>query len=174
MTVRADPRAILIVLDSLMAPRADPPAPLEGARVALRRIGYVGRPVVLAGRRVGERELPGSDAERVAWVRATLGSGGYRVVVPEEAGDPPMERWQALRDELGAVWLVTDRLSDVMPARTAGLSVILIGQADVQRPALRPTYQARDLRDAVGHLLVADVFADASPRVAAGIREGQA
>ena len=164
--------AVLITLDALIAPRSDPPAALDGTQRALRRIGYVGRPIVLAGRRLGVHDLPESTPDREAWVRATLGGGGYRVVTSEGRDErqtsrtgehgPAVDAWRVLRGEHGAAWLVSHRAADVVPAREAGLKVILIAPADMQRPALRPTYRARDLRDAVGHLLVADVFAGAS------------
>jgi hypothetical protein len=41
--------------------------------------------------------------------------------------------------------------------------VILIGPADPQPRNQRPDYHARDLRDAVGHLLTMDVFASPGP-----------
>jgi hypothetical protein len=169
--IRSEPFAIVVALGALMAPRTDPPTALERAHVALRRIGYVGRPVVFARRRLGARELPEAAADREAWVRATLGGGGYRVIVAEESeqsgsrgggSQPAVDAWRSVRDEVGAAWLLSDRAADVAPAREAGLKVILIAPADVERRALRPSYRARDLRDAVGYLLVADVFAEAT------------
>jgi hypothetical protein len=41
--------------------------------------------------------------------------------------------------------------------------VIVIGPPDPQPRVHRPDYRARDLRDAVGHLLTVDVFADPEP-----------
>ena len=173
---RSDAVAILVTLDVLIAPRTDPPAALDGTQRALRRIGYIGRPVVVADRRLGAHDLPEAIPAREAWVRATLGGGGYRVVVPEGSEErqaseaarqrPAVDKWRALRSAHGAAWLLSHRPTDVVPARDAGLKVILIAPADMQRPALRPTYRARDLRDAVGHLLVADVFAGASSHAA--------
>lgn len=176
---RTEPGAILITLESLMAPRSDPPTPLDDVHIALRRISYVGRPVVIAGRSLHGRELPGPDPEREAWVRGALGRGGYRVVLGDgPASDPhrspAVDRWRALQVEHGAGWLVSDRTADVVPARDAGLHVILIAPADVQRPGLRPTHRARDLRDAVGHLLVADVFADRSANTTGDARSRNA
>ncbi|MEO8252078.1 MAG: hypothetical protein ABI578_06350 [Chloroflexota bacterium] len=168
---------ILIALDVLVAQRADPPTVLDDAPVALRRIGWIGRPIVLVPRRVAGRDLPQDAPDRDAWVRATLGRGAYAVVqFDDESGEvgsgdvraDEVERWHALRDARLATWLVSDRPKDVEPARRAGLKVILIGPSDPQPRVLRPDYQARDLRDAVGHLLAVDVFADKTPASSSG------
>jgi hypothetical protein len=157
---------ILISLDALTVQRAEQPVALEEAPVALRRIGWIGRPIILVGDKVAGRDLPREAADREAWVRASIGSGAY-AVVPFE--DPSAERaatqdgeavdqWRQVRTDQHATWLLTDRARQVGAARQAGLKVVLIGPADPQPRIHRPDYQARDLKDAVGHLLTVDVF----------------
>ena len=157
---------ILIALDALIIQRADQPIALDEAPVALRRIGWIGRPIILVGRQVAGRDLPSDAREREAWVRASIGRGAYRVV---DFQDPTadrrlsqdghgVERWGEVRDAQEGTWLLTDRPRQVGAARKAGLKVILIGPPDPQPRGQRPDYQARDLRDAVGHLLTMDVF----------------
>jgi len=159
---------ILIALDALIVQRADQPVAVEEAPVALRRIGWIGRPIILVGKHVAGRDLPADIREREAWVRATIGRGAYAVVHFE---DPAAERaasqdgegtqrWGEVREAQSGTWLLTDRPRQVSAARKAGLKVILIGPPDPQPRGQRPDYQARDLRDAVGHLLTMDVFAD--------------
>jgi hypothetical protein len=159
---------ILISLDALVVQRADQPTALDEAQVALRRIGWIGRPIILVGPRVAGRELPPDPAERAGWVRASIGRGAYAVVQFE---DPVTDRavsqdghavkdWRELRESQHGTWLLTDRARQVGAARQAGLKVILIGPANPQPILHKPDYQARDLRDAVGHLLTMDVFAD--------------
>lgn len=159
---------ILIALDALILQRADQPVALEEAPVALRRIGWIGRPIILVGEQVAGRDLPSDAREREAWVRASIGRGAYGVVHFEdpsaERGLGPeghgAERWGEVRDAQDGTWLLTDRPRQVSAARKAGLKVILIGPPDPQPRGQRPDYQARDLRDAVGHLLTMDVFSD--------------
>jgi hypothetical protein len=157
---------ILISLDVLIVQRAEQPVALEEAPVALRRIGWVGRPILLVGRRVAGRELPADASDREAWVRATVGPGAYAVgpfeapVIERAAGDEAAtEQWRTVAERHGGGWLVTDEARQVGPAHQAGLKVILIGPNDGQPWLQRPEYPARDLRDAVGHLLTVDVFA---------------
>ncbi len=159
---------ILISLDSLIVQRADPPVALDEAMTSLRRIGWMGRPIILVGRRVAGRDLPAAEIDREAWVRATIGPGAYAVVPFDEPierrgpGDPgaeAAEQWRAVARANGGTWLVTDRPGQVGAAGQAGLKVILIGPSGGQPWLHRPEYPARDLRDAVGHLLAADVFA---------------
>ena len=131
---------ILISLDALTVQRAEQPAALEDAPVALRRIGWIGRPIILVGDKVAGRDLPRDAADREAWVRASIGSGAY-AVVPFEA--PSAERattqdgeavdqWRQVRTDQHATWLLTDRARQVGAARQAGLKVVLIGPADAQ------------------------------------------
>jgi hypothetical protein len=158
---------ILISLDALVVQRADQPTALDEAAVALRRIGWIGRPIILVGEQVASRDLPADAREREAWVRATIGRGAYAVVQFEDPSTDRglaqdghgVERWAAVRDTQHGTWLLTDRPRQVSAARKAGLKVILIGPRDPQPRGQRPEYQARDLRDAVGHLLTMDVFA---------------
>ena len=158
---------ILISLDALVVQRTDQPSAIDEAPVALRRIGWIGRPIILVGEHVAGRELPADPREREAWVRATIGRGAYAVVHFEEPSadrggsqeGQGVERWGQVREAQHGTWLLTDRPRQVGAARKAGLKVILIGPSDPQPRGQRPDYQARDLRDAVGHLLTMDVFA---------------
>lgn len=158
---------ILISLDALIVQRADQPIAIDEAPVALRRIGWIGRPIILVGHQVAGRDLPADEGEREAWVRASIGSGAYGVVQFEDPSTDRglsqdgegVERWGEIRDAQHGTWLLTDRPRQVSAARQAGLKVILIGPPDPQPRGHRPDYQARDLRDAVGHLLTMDVFA---------------
>ena len=159
--------AILIALDALIVQRADQPVAIDEAPVALRRIGWIGRPIILVGKQVAGRDLPADEREREAWVRGSIGRGAYGVVLFEDPvvdrgasqDGEGVERWGELRESQGGTWLLTDRARQVSAARKAGLQVILIGPPDPQPRGQRPDYQARDLRDAVGHLLTMDVFA---------------
>ena len=167
---------ILIALDALVVQRADQPSATDEAPIALRRIGWIGRPIILVGHGVAGRNLPDDAGEREAWVRASIGSGAYKVVPfddPSEdrsftQGGEAVDGWREVREAQHGTWLLTDRPRQVGPARQAGLKVILIGPSDPQPRNHRPDYQARDLRDAVGHLLTMDVFAgpDATTRAA--------
>jgi hypothetical protein len=171
-TVQASP-GILISLDALTVQRTEQPAALEDAPVALRRIGWIGRPIILVGPQVAGRDLPADVADREAWVRSSIGSGAYAVVPFEEpAGEraatqdgAAVEQWRQVRDDQHAAWLLTDRPRQVGAARQAGLKVILIGPTAPQPRLHRPDYQARDLKDAVGHLLTVDVFSSPAARM---------
>jgi len=170
---------ILISLDALVVQRADQPTAIDEAPVALRRIGWIGRPIILVGQQVAGRDLPPESRDREAWVRATIGRGAYAVVHFEDPSTDRalgqdghgVERWAELRDAQRATWILTDRPRQVGAARKAGLKVIVIGPPDPQPRGQRPDYQARDLRDAVGHLLTMDVFA--GPAVPPGDRHTQ-
>jgi hypothetical protein len=170
---------ILISLDALVVQRADSPTAIDEAPVALRRIGWIGRPIILVGPQVAGRDLPVDAREREAWVRGSIGSGAYAVVPFEDPATDRglgqegegIERWGEIRDAQHGTWLLTDRPRQVSAARKAGLKVILIGPPDPQPRGQRPDYQARDLRDAVGHLLTMDVFA--GPAVTHGDRRTQ-
>lgn len=160
---RASP-GIFIALDALVVERAEKPAALEEAAVGLRRVGWIGRPIILVDNRVAGRTLPSDSHDREAWVRATVGPGAYAVVAFEEPrverGDDQaaIETWRAIAEAHGGTWLVTDRPRQVGPARQSGLRVVLIGPGDGQPRRQRPDYRARDLQDAIGHMLAADVF----------------
>ena len=160
---------ILIALAALLRPRADQPAVLDEAPVALARIGWIGRPIILVGDRVADRELPASGGDREAWVRASVGPGAYTVAgfeqpvvqrAPAGVDAAAVDQWRSVISAHGGTWLITDQARQVSPARQAGLMVILIGPGDGQPGLGRPDYRARDLRDAVGHLLAEDVFAN--------------
>ena len=170
---------ILISLDALITQRADDPTALDEAPVALRRIGWIGRPIVLVGSRVAGRDLPSEARDREAWVRGSIGRGAYAVVPFEDPSEgrgeveaAAIEEWRALREAQRGTWLLTDRPRQVDAARAAGLKVIVIGPTDPQPRLHRPEYQARDLRDAVGHLLTVDVFAHPSTDHAAASNGG--
>jgi hypothetical protein len=183
--MRAEPSGqsaagILIDLDTLVVQRAEQPAVVEEAPVALRRIGWIGRPIILVGRQVAGRNLPDDAAEREAWVRAAIGTGAYAVVPfdPSEGrarsqDQEAVDRWRQVREAHEGTWLLTDRHRHVGPARQAGLKVILIGPVDPQPRNHRPDYRARDLRDAVGHLLTVDVFAGPAPASASARSLGE-
>jgi hypothetical protein len=161
------PAGILISLDALVVQRAEQPIALDEAQVALRRIGWIGRPIILVGPQVAGRELPPDPAGRVGWVRGSIGQGAYAVVPFDDPATDravnhdghAVEEWRELREAQRGTWLLTDRPRQVSAARQAGLKVILIGPSDPQPVLHKPDYQARDLRDAVGHLLTMDVFA---------------
>ena len=162
----------LIALAEQIPPRCWQPlrrAPhaLDEAPLALRRIGWVGRPIILAGSQVAGRALPQDEGGREQWVRAEVGPGAYSVVAFDEpaaarASDDgaTVDTWSALREAHGAGWLVTNHGRQVEAARRAGLMTIVVGPPDPQPRLQRPDYQARDLRDAVGHLMAMDVFSD--------------
>ena len=157
---------ILIALDTLIVQRADQPSATDDAPIALRRIGWMGRPIILVGSRVAGRNLPEDAGERESWVRAAMGSGAYAVIPFDDPSEDragrqdgeAVESWRRVMETQQGGWLLTDRPRQVGPAREAGLKVILIGPSDPQPRNHRPDYQARDLRDAVGHLLTMDVF----------------
>ncbi|HTI30097.1 MAG TPA: hypothetical protein VL687_07045 [Methylomirabilota bacterium] len=157
---------ILISLDALTVQRAEQPSALEDAPVAIRRIGWIGRPIILVGDMVAGRDLPREASEREAWVRASIGTGAYAVVPFDEPSaergasqdGEAVDQWRQVRNDQRATWLLTDRARQVGAARQAGLKVVLIGPSDPQPRLHRPDYQARDLKDAVGHLLTVDVF----------------
>lgn len=159
---------ILISLDALIIQRSEHPGALDDAAVTLRRFGWIGRPIILVGPRVAGRDLPSDAADREAWVRATIGPGAYTVAPFEEpsaargdgSASEAVKAWGALREASGATWLVTDHVAPVGSARQAGLKVIVVGPPEPQPHPHRPDYQARDLRDAVGHLLAMDVFSE--------------
>lgn len=165
---------ILISLDALIVQRADKPTALGDAQVALRRIGWIGRPIILVGRQVAGRDLPAEPEQREAWVRSSIGQGAYAVVPFDDPSTDRaisqdgqgVEQWRRVRDAQHATWLLTDRPRQVGAARQAGLKVILIGPTDPQPILHRADYQARDLKDAVGHLLTMDVFASPGARQA--------
>jgi hypothetical protein len=158
---------VLISLDALIVQRADQPAAIDEAPVALRRIGWIGRPIILVGHHVAGRDLPADASSREAWVRGTVGRGAYAVVPFDDPSvdravsqdGQGVEQWREIRESQQGTWLLTDQPRQVGAARQAGLKVILIGPPDPQPRPQRPDYQARDLRDAVGHLLAMDVFA---------------
>lgn len=165
---RASP-GILISLDALVTQRPDHPTALDEAPLAVRRIGWIGRPIILMGGQVAGRDLPSDLKEREAWVRASIGGGAYAVIPfvdPDEGrggeDDTGVAEWRSVREAQRGTWLLTDRPRQVDAARRAGLKVIVIGPTDPQPRLHRPEYQARDLRDAVGHLLTVDVFAPQS------------
>ena len=156
---------ILISLEALVVQRTDKPTALDEAAVALRRIGWIGRPVILMGQHVAGRDLPADPSRREAWVRSSVGRGAYAVVPFDDPStgrgghsDQAADEWREVREAQHGTWLLTDQPRQVGPARQAGLKVILIGPGDAHPSLHRPDYRARDLRDAVGHLLTMDVF----------------
>ena len=163
---------ILISVDTLFEEGVDPPQPLEDARAAIERLGWIGEPVVVIGDQIGGRRLPFEPQDRVTWVRSHLDLPDVAaVVVDEPDADHPTEdleraateRWAMLRSEWHADRLVTSRDSSVGPARRAGLIVVRIGPRDpASAPSVeRADHEARDLLDAVSRLMTADVFGEA-------------
>ena len=169
-TDRDRPPGLLLSLDILVVDDPAAPRPLDTAASALERLGWIGRPVVLAGHQLIGRRLPEAPEDRITWVRSTFDSPGLAVAAfdepePERAGAAldrrTVEAWTALRREWAARWLLTSRAASVGPARRAGLSVVRIGPRESGgRGAIeRADREARDLLDAVSQLLAGDAFA---------------
>jgi hypothetical protein len=164
-------RGILVALDVLVVQDPSSPRPLDSAGTALDRLAWIGRPTVLAGREVFGRRLPEDEGDRIAWVRATFGREDLDVHPFDEpesdrAGDiaHAVERWTAARELWQAGWLVSSRATSIGPARRADLRVVRIGPrgSDAAAAVERADYEARDLLDAVSHLLTRDAFAGRS------------
>lgn len=167
-------RAVLVELDTLIVQDPADPRAVDDAGLALDRVAGVAEPIVLARERVAGRLLPADPDERIAWVREALDRPEARVLPivaqPSERRTEAADRslvsaWRAIRPDGSPAWLLTGDPRAVGPARRAGLRVVRIGPrpASVEADVERPDYEARDLRDAVNHLLVSDVF----PTVAA-------
>jgi hypothetical protein len=162
---------ILIGLDLLVADGTTAARPLDDTALVLERLGWIGRPIVVAGDNLNGRRLPEAGDDRVTWVQTVLHSDGQPVSVfsegsPRRVGEhdedrPPVEAWAALRDTWRATWLLTSRTSSIGPARGAGLGVIRIGPrpGDGSPEVERPDHQARDALDATTYLLTLDTFA---------------
>jgi hypothetical protein len=161
--------AILVAGDLLFGDDPADPRPLSDARLAIERLGWFGRPVVLVGERIAGRLLPAGHGEREAWVRAQLGSEDLLVELFDEAagaasGDGTdrlkVERWGGLRDIWDADRLITGNPGSVGPARRAGMTVVRIGPGDGSFAGAveRPDHVARDLLDAVRYVMTADTF----------------
>lgn len=159
---------ILVSLDVLLQPAGDGPRAVETTASAVERLGWVGRPVVLAGPVVGGRRLPAGADERVAWTRHILGDEDV-VVVPFEPpasdrhGDDgeAVDRWRELRDAHHARWLIESGWP-IATARRAGLTVIEVG-GRAMSVADRADHEARDLIDAANQLLMTETFRPAAP-----------
>ena len=154
---------ILVALDVLVQPGDEGPRMGDSTASALERLGWVGRPVILATGSVGGRRLPAEVDDRVAWTRHALGDDAL-LVVPF---DPPtgdrhaddgeaVDRWRTLREAHHARWLIESGWP-VSPARRAGLTVIEVGgrTAAVNE---RADHEARDLLDAANRLLMTETF----------------
>ncbi|MEA2537076.1 MAG: hypothetical protein QOF11_1310 [Chloroflexota bacterium] len=161
--------AVFIELDALIVQDSADPRAADDAGLAIDRVADFAEPVVLAGERVAGRLLPLDPEERIAWVREALDRPDVLVVSlaarpgerrTEAAGRSLVDAWRGIRTEWSVAWLVTGDPRSVGPARRAGLRVVRIGPrpAGVEAEIERPDYEARDLRDAVNHLMVADVF----------------
>ncbi len=160
---------ILIALDVLVRPSDAGPRAVETSGRALERLGWVGRPMILAGQTVAGRQLPASDADREAWAREILGDDAIEVVMfdppmPERHGDDgnALERWRALTEAHRARWLIESGWPTAQ-ARRAGLTVIEVG-GRVTTAAERADHEARDLLDATTHLLMTETFRPAAER----------
>ena len=154
---------ILVALDVLIQPSEEGPRAMETTASALERLGWVGRPIILATGSVGGRRLPVEVEDRVAWARHALGDEDL-LVVPFDtpAGDrhaddgEAVDRWRTLREAHHASWLIESGWP-INPARRAGLTVIEVGghTATVNE---RPDHEARDLLDAANRLLMTETF----------------
>ena len=168
--MRTDPGerpGILVALDVLVLEDRESPRPLDSAATALDRLAWVGRPAVLAGHELFGRRLPQAEDDRVAWVRGTFGQDSLDVYPFDEpeadrAGEAAhaIERWTEARERWQATWLLTSRVTSVGAARRADLQIVRIGPrgADATAAVERADYEARDLLDAVSHLLTRDAF----------------
>jgi hypothetical protein len=161
--------AVLVELDALIVQDPQDPRAADDAGLALDRVAILADPVVLAGERVAGRLLPADPDERIAWVRETFARPELRVVPmvvqyserrTEAADRSLVDAWRAIRPTGVVAWLLTADARAVGPARRAGLRVVRIGPrpAGIEADIERPDYEARDLRDAVNHLLVSDAF----------------
>lgn len=160
---------ILVALGVLVRPSAAGPRAVETSGRALERLGWVGRPVILAGQTVAGRQLPAADAERQAWARHILGDDEIEVITfdpptPERHGDDgiALERWRTLTEAHRARWLIETGWPTAL-ARRAGLSVIEVG-GRATTAAERADHEARDLLDATNHLLMTETFRPAAQR----------
>ncbi|HVQ23508.1 MAG TPA: hypothetical protein VMT36_09555 [Candidatus Saccharimonadia bacterium] len=160
---------ILVALDVLVRPSDAGPRAVETSGRALERLGWVGRPVVLAGQTVAGRQLPMADADREAWARQILGDDTIEIVTfdpptPERHGDDgsALERWRTLTGTHQARWLIETGWPTVL-ARRAGLTVIEVG-GRTMTAAERADHEARDLLDATNHLLMTETFRPAAER----------
>jgi hypothetical protein len=158
---------VLIELDALMIDGADGPRPLDEASDALARIGLVGTAVVLAPASLRGRPLPQDTAAKIDLVRRLLGDPALDVVegvaVPDGRRDvdDATHVWQTVVEATTARWLVTAQALVIAPARRSGLRVVLIGASGSSpQAAIEPAeHEARDLLDAIGHILTAETFA---------------
>ena len=160
---------ILVSLDVLVRPNGDGPRATDASASALERLGWVGRPVILAGSTAGGRRLPPADEDREAWTRHILGDETVIVVafeppVAERHGDDAqaVERWRGLKEAYQARWLIESGWPTA-PARRVGLSVIEVGGRALMAPE-RADHEARDLMDATNHLLMTETFRPAASR----------
>jgi hypothetical protein len=161
--------AVFVELDALIVQDPADPRAVDDAGLVLDRVAGLADLVVLAGDRVAGRLLPVDPDQRIAWVRQALDRPELRVV--SVAGQPSERRtgaadqsqvgaWRGIRQDWPVAWLLTGDARAVGAARRGGLRVIRIGPrpAGIEADIERPDYEARDLRDAVNHLLVTDVF----------------
>lgn len=152
------------MVDDLVEPRA-----LSEATVALDRLDWIGKPVVLVGDTLSGRRLPADADERISWVREALHRPDLDVVLFDEPdverpGAPVdrggVERWRTISEAWNAGRLLTRRSTSVGSARRAGLEVFRVGPrgTTITGAIERPDHEPRDLMDAVGRLLVVDTF----------------
>jgi hypothetical protein len=159
--------SILVGLEVLMIEAVDGPRLLDDVPTALERLRWVGDPVVLAPERLFERALPAEPDARTALVRHLVGDATIPVegAIHADEGRTPggahVEAWRELARARRARWLITDRGGVIPAARRAGLRVILVGaRGAAPRAVVEPAeHEARDVLDAVAHILAAETFA---------------
>jgi hypothetical protein len=161
--------AVLVSLGVLFLEGDEAPCLIPDAADLLARLDQVGRTVLLLERQLAGHRLPPAGGERLAWLRATLGAGPYAAVDFEAPSLAPTAdeaerasaatRWAELAATHEARWLLSPDAGTLRPARSAGLAVILVGpRSSAEATVVRADYEARDLRDAVNHLLLDAAF----------------
>lgn len=166
----------LVALEVLFLERGTEPHPVPGVADLIERLAAAAPPTILVGETVAGRRLPLAWPKRVAWIRAATGlRDGHFVAYDEPDTDrlagagvataTHVEHWRGLGARYRARWVITDRDEAAGHARAAGLTAILVGPSGTRRPdsIVRASYAARDLRDAVNHVLLGETFGSSGP-----------
>ncbi len=163
------PGGVLVTLDAVLHLQGSEPRVQPGARPALERLRSLGPVAILAPGALDGRSLPRERSARVRWVRRLLDAPELPVTdwlapaTDHGAADDAAAAWRELRSGHGhPKWLITVDNGSTAAARRAGLGVIRVGPRASGPVAeiARPDYAARDLRDAVNHLLTRSTFAE--------------